>query len=99
MRVVARWGLAVAVSTGAFAVAWWVCQEHAGLGEGAALGVAGAVLAVVLAVTGWWAGRDRPGGGSVGGGERWVRQSTRAGRDAYTAGNDQTVINVRRPEE
>jgi hypothetical protein len=66
MRPVARWGLAIVVSAAAFAVSWWVCQDLARLDEGAALGIAGAVLAVVLAVAGWWAGpggpaRYRPG--------------------------------------
>ena len=65
MGVAARWGLAVGASAGAFAVAWWACQEQAGLDEGAALGVAGAVLAVVLAVAGWWAGPGAPGRRSV----------------------------------
>ena len=27
MRLVARWGVAVAVSAAGFALAWWVCQE------------------------------------------------------------------------
>ena len=66
MRVVVRWGLAIAISAGAFAASWWVCQERAGLDEGAALGVAGAVLAVVLTVAGWWAAReDRDWAGSA----------------------------------
>ncbi len=63
MRLAARWGLVIAVSAAAFAVSWWVCQEQVGLDEGAALGVAGAVLALVLAVAGRWAARKHPGGG------------------------------------
>ncbi len=59
MRLVARWGLAITVSAAAFAVSWWVCQEQVHLDESAALGVAGAVLAVVLAVAGGWAARER----------------------------------------
>lgn len=61
MHPMARWGLAIAASGAAFALAWWLCQERVRLDEGAALGVTGAVLAVVLAVAGWWAARERPG--------------------------------------
>jgi hypothetical protein len=100
MRLVVRWGLAVVVSGGAFAVSWWVCQEQIGLGEGAALGIAAAVLAVVLAVAGWWAARERRGNGAGPDGARWrVVQKARAGRDAYTAGRDQTVINYQREDQ
>lgn len=98
MRLVARWGLTIAVSAAAFAVSWWVCQKQIGLDEGAALGVAGAVLAVVLAVGGWWAARERPGGGPGAVGQRVV-QKARAGRDVNIAGRDQTVINYRRRDE
>jgi hypothetical protein len=55
MRLVARWGVAVLVSGAGFALAWWLCQEQIRLDEGAALGVAGAVLAVLLAIAAWWA--------------------------------------------
>jgi hypothetical protein len=100
MRLMARWGVAVVVSAAAFALSWWVGQERAGLDKGTAVAVAAAVLAVVLAVAGWWAARERPGGGRRDGGRgRRVRQKTRAGRDAYTAGNDQTIINARGPDE
>jgi hypothetical protein len=69
------------------------------LSEGAALGVASAVLVLVLAVAGWWAGRERPvGDGSAGTGRRVV-QKARAGRDVNMAGRDQTIINYRRPDE
>ena len=61
----ARWGLAIAVTAGVFAGAWWVCQEWVRLDESAALGVAGAMLALVLAVAGWWASRERPGDDGV----------------------------------
>ena len=60
MRWVARWVLAITVSVTAFAVSWWLCQGSIGLDEGAALGIAGAVLTVVLAVAGWWAIREQP---------------------------------------
>jgi len=68
MRLVARWGVAVAVSLGGFALAWWVCGKLIGLDEGVSLGVAGAVLAVLLAVGAWWVPEDADGGGSEGGG-------------------------------
>jgi hypothetical protein len=55
MRLVARWGLAVVVSGAGFALVWWLCQEQLRLDEGAALGIAGAVLAVLLAIAAWWA--------------------------------------------
>jgi hypothetical protein len=100
MRPVARWGLAVVVSAAAFAVAWWACQDLARLDEGAALGVAGAVLAVVLAVAGWWAARERPDGEGSGAAGGWrVVQKARAGRDVNMAGRDQTIVNYRRPDE
>jgi hypothetical protein len=99
MRLAARWGFAVGLSVAGFALTWWVCQEWAGLHEGTAQAVAGAVLAVVLAVAGWWAARERPGGGRPANGVRAVEQKTNAGRDAYTAGENQTFINLRRPEQ
>jgi hypothetical protein len=99
MRMVARWGLAVGVSAAAFAVSWWVCQDEAHLDEGAALGVAGAVLALVLAVAGWWAARDRPASEGPAAGGPPVVQKARAGRDVNTAGRDQTIINYRRRDE
>jgi hypothetical protein len=99
MRLVARWGLAVAFSGAAFALSWWVCQGKIHLDEGASLGVAGAVLALVLAVTGWWAARGRQDGdGSAAMGRR-VMQKARGGRDVNIAGRDQTIINYRRGDE
>ena len=99
MCLVARWGLALAVSAAVFAVAWLVCQEQIRLDEGAALGVAGAVLALVLAVAGWWAARERPGGaGDVTTCRRLV-QKARGGRDVNIAGRDQTIINYRHRDE
>jgi high-affinity Fe2+/Pb2+ permease len=91
MRLVARWGVAVAVSVGGFALAWWVCQERIRLDEGISLGIAGAVLAVLLAVAAWWAPRDADSGGSDGSGGRGLVQKARAGRDVYQAGRDMTV--------
>jgi hypothetical protein len=100
MRLAARWGLAIAVSAVAFAVSWWVCQGLAGLSEGAALGVAGAALAVVLAVAGWWAAREHPGGDDSGvAAGRHVMQKGRAGRDINMAGRDQTIITYRHRDE
>jgi hypothetical protein len=66
MRLVARWGGAVAVSAAGFALAWWICQELIGADEGVSLGVAGAVLAVLVAVAAWWAPRDADSGGADG---------------------------------
>jgi hypothetical protein len=53
MRWVVRWGAVVVLSVMVFAGAWWACQGWARLDEGAALGIAGAVLAVFLAVASW----------------------------------------------
>ena len=58
MRLVARWGGAVLVSATGFALGWWVCARLIKLDEGISLGVAGAVLAILLAVAAWWV----PGG-------------------------------------
>ncbi len=99
MRLVARWGVAVAVSGAAFVVSWWVCQEQIRLDEGAALGIAGAVLAVVLTVAGWWAARERPDGDGPGARGWRLVQKARAGRDVNIAGRDQTIINYRRQDE
>jgi hypothetical protein len=95
MRLVARWGAAVAVSAAAFMLSWWVCQKLIGADEAAALGVAGAVLAIVLAVAGWWATREHRGGvgpDAVG----WrLAQEAQAGRDVNMAGRDQVIIHNR----
>jgi len=68
-----------------------------GMHEGKALGVAGAVLTVVVAVAAWLAARERPGD-STGTGA-WVSQSVRARRDAYTAGRDLKINARSRPGE
>ena len=86
------------VSAAGFVLAWWVCQELIGLNEGAALGIAGAVIALVLAVAGWWATRGADSGGSDGSGRRLV-QKARAGRDVNMAGRDQTIVNYRHRDE
>jgi hypothetical protein len=99
MRLVARWGLAVVVSAGAFALSWWLCQDQAHVSEGAALGVASAVLVLVLAVAGWWAARERPDSDGSAGTERRVVQKARGGRDVNMAGRDQTIVNYWRPDE
>jgi hypothetical protein len=91
MRLVTRWGFAVGLSVAGFALTWWVCQKWAGMDKGT-------VLAIVLAVAGWWAARERPGGdrpARVGP----VEQKTSAGRDAYTAGRNQIFIKTRRPDK
>jgi hypothetical protein len=90
MRLVARWGGAVMVSAAGFALAWWVCGKLIGLDEGVSLGVAGAVLAVLLAVAAWWAPRGSGSGGADGSGGR-LTQKARAGRDVYMAGRDMTI--------
>ena len=97
MRLVARWGVAVAAAAAGFALAWWVCGKLIGLDEGVSLGVAGAVLAVLLAVAAWWAPRGADSGGPDGGGGR-LTQKARASGDVYMAGRDMTV-NQRRKEK
>ncbi len=99
MRLAVRWGVAVAVSGAGFVVSWWVCQEQVRLDEGAALGIAGAVLAVVLAVGGWWAAREPSGSGGGPGGTGRLVQKGRAGRDVNIAGRDQTIIRDGRRDE
>lgn len=99
MRLVARWGVAVVVSAAGFALAWWVCEKLIGLNEGVSLGVAGAVVAVLVAVAAWWAPRGADSGGADGGGGRRLVQKARAGRDVNMAGRDQTVINYRDRDE
>ena len=91
MRLVVRWGVALAVSVAGFGLAWWVCEGLIGLDEGVSLGIAGAVLAVLLAVAAFWAPRGADGGGSDGGGGQRLRQQARAGRDVYLAGRDMTI--------
>jgi hypothetical protein len=95
VRVIVRWGVAIAVSLAVFALAWWTCQTKVGLDEGEALGVAGAALAIVLAVAAWWATRRIPDDSANG--KTQVRQSIRAGT-AYVVGKG--TINIhRRPGE
>ena len=80
MRLVARWCGAVVVSAAGFALAWWICGKLIGLDEGVSLGVAGAVLAVLLAVAAWWAPRGADSGGADGsGGRRPVPEARRPG--------------------
>jgi hypothetical protein len=97
MRLVARWGVVVAVSAAGFALAWWVCQERIRLDEGISLGIAGAVLAVLLAIAAWWAPGGADSGGSDGGGRRLV-QKARAGRDVNMAGRDMRINQRHRDE-
>jgi hypothetical protein len=98
MRLVVRWGVAVVVSAAGFALAWWICGKLIGLDEGVSLGIAGAVLAVLLAVAGWWSPRGADSGGADGSGGRRLVQKARTGRDAYIAGRDMT-INQRHQDE
>ena len=99
MRFVPRWGAAVAVSVAGFALSWWMCQGLFRLDEGVSLAIAGAVLAILLAVTGWLATQGADSGGSDGSVGRRLAQKARAGRDVNMAGRDQTVINYRRRDE
>lgn len=98
MRLVARWGVAVAGSAAGFALAWWACGKLVGLDDGVSLGIAGAVLAIVLAVAAWWAPRGADSGGSDGSGGRRLVQKARAGGDVYVAGRDMTVGQRHRDE-
>jgi hypothetical protein len=95
MRLAARWGSAVGVSAVAFVLSWWVCQKLIRLDEGASLGIAAAVLALVLAVAGWWAVQVPGNEGSHDTGW-WLVQKAHAGRDVNMAGRDQTIISDRR---
>lgn len=98
MKLFARWGVAVALSAAGFALAWWVCAKLIKLDEGISLGIAGAVLAVVLAVAAWWAPRGADSGGGEGSGGRRLVQKARAGRDVYLAGRDMTIDRQHRGE-
>lgn len=80
MRLALRWGVAVVVSAGGFALAWWVCAKLARLDEAVSLGIAGAVVAVVMAVAAWRAPRDADGDGRV------VQQAGRAGTSPLPGG-------------
>jgi hypothetical protein len=96
VRLVARWSAAVALSACGFAGAWWVCQAALRLSDGVSLGAAGAVVAMVVAVAGWWAGREKPSGESEASGDVRVSQRVRAGRDVNVAGRDQKIWYGRR---
>ena len=96
MRLVGRWGVAVAVSAAGFALAWWVCAKLINLDEGASLGIAGVVLAVLLAVAAWWAPRGADDSGESGGAGWRVVQKARASRDAYVAGRDMKISQRRK---
>lgn len=98
MRLVVRWSVVAAGAAAAFALAWWVCQELIKLDEGISLGIASAVLAIELAVGGWWATRDAGRKELDSAGGRLV-QRTKAGRDANVAGRDQTIFNYRHRDE
>lgn len=64
----------------------------------------GAAVADLAAALRWYAERDAAFAAEL---ARWakealptgVSQQVHAGRDAYTAGRDQTVVNYRRPDE
>jgi hypothetical protein len=96
MRFMFKWTIAVAGSAAGSVLAWWVCERPLRLDEATALAVAGAVLTVLLAVTGWWAARERREGGTSA--SRSLVQTGKAGRDLNIAGRDQTIITDRRWE-
>lgn len=98
MRLIARWGGAVVASAAGFALAWWVCQEQFRLDEGISLGIASAILAVLLAVAAWWVPQGADSGESGSSGGRLV-QKARSSRDVYMAGRDQKVVNYRARDE
>jgi tetratricopeptide (TPR) repeat protein len=66
MRLLVRWGVAVVVSASGFVLAWWVCAKLVKLDAGASLGIAGAVVAIVMAIATWWAPQGVDGGGADG---------------------------------
>jgi hypothetical protein len=93
MRALIRWTVAVAGSLAVFAASWAVCQYLAGLESGTSLSIAGALLAVVLALLGWWAARE-PAVESGLSGER-IQPSTAVmvgERSQVTSGNTGIVI-------
>jgi high-affinity Fe2+/Pb2+ permease len=98
MKLVGRWGVALTGSLAGFALAWWICAKLIRADEGISLGIAGAVLAVLLAVAAWWVPRGADSGGPDGSGGRGLAQKARAGRDVYVAGRDMT-INQRRKDK
>jgi hypothetical protein len=101
MKRTARWSAAVGLSVAAFALVWWSCSGPFHRDEGISLGIAGAALAIVIAVAGWWAGLEKPGkesGGESLGDSTDVTQNVKAGGDAYVAGRDQTV-NINRHKD
>jgi hypothetical protein len=85
MRLVARWGVAVAASAAGFALAWRVRGKLIGLNEGISLGIAGAVLAVLLAVAAWWAPGTLTAAGLMARGG-WCRRRGRAGTSTRLGG-------------
>lgn len=58
MHAPGRWLIAVSASLAVFALSWAICRYPAGIDTGSAAAVAGALLAVTLAVLGWWAARE-----------------------------------------
>jgi hypothetical protein len=98
MRLVARWGTVVVVSMAAFALSWWVCRQLIRMDEASSLGIAGAVLTLVLAVTGWWAPQV-PGNEGSHAARWWLIQKARAGRNVNLAGRDQMIIYTRGSDE
>jgi tetratricopeptide (TPR) repeat protein len=94
--VALRWCVAIAGSLAAFGGTWYLCQSFAGLDPGTSWAIAGAVLAVALAVLAWWAGRE-PGVA-----DRAVRPACGAavniGRHADLSGDVITISRVQNEE-
>ncbi len=88
MRALARWAVALLVSAAAFTGTWYACSRLAGLDAGTSWAIAGAVLAAVLAVAGWQAGRE-PAAAPAPGAATAV---TAGDRSPATAGNNTGVI-------
>jgi hypothetical protein len=102
MRLFVRWGTAAIISLLAFAASWWLSEGIMGLNEGAALGIAGALLAVVLAVAGWRAGTDSgPSPARVGRDGRRMRMKQKIhGKTVYNVGEGRLdVTNYDRPSK
>jgi hypothetical protein len=89
VKFIGKCVVAVIVSGVGSTVAWWVCERPMKLDEAATWGIAGAVLAVLLAATGWWVAQVEPEGSA--GNWRFVRQRGKAGGDLTMIGGDQTI--------
>jgi hypothetical protein len=94
MRWVVRWGAVVVLSLVVFAVVWWACQGPGGLNEGAALGIAGAVLAVFVPVAAFWATRERQDAGDAGRSGRPPTGCLTSPKEGARVGREERVTGV-----